>query len=126
LISGIFLSGPPGEILAAWHHYKIQFVFSVEIFIEYICVGQKLAERHPEADVGPILALVILHGEQVAAPPLDEQVCIDSQDDKFFACALAANCSIIISGDKHLQCASGYKGIVVLSPRQFVDKHLAH
>ena len=31
---------------------------------------------------------------------------------------------LVVSGDKALQRASGYKGVTVLSPRQFVDKYL--
>ena len=42
----------------------------------------------------------------------------------FFACALASESKIIISGDKHLLKVSGYEGIDVLKPREFVDSYL--
>jgi predicted nucleic acid-binding protein len=39
-------------------------------------------------------------------------------------CAIASNSKIIISGDKHLLKVSGYQGIKVLKPREFVDSYL--
>ena len=42
LISGIFFSGPPYEILKAWREKRIQFVLSAEIFDEYIRVAEIL------------------------------------------------------------------------------------
>jgi predicted nucleic acid-binding protein len=39
-------------------------------------------------------------------------------------CAIASNSEIIISGDKHLLKVSGYQGITVLKPREFVDSYL--
>jgi predicted nucleic acid-binding protein len=45
-------------------------------------------------------------------------------DDKFLACALASGTQVITSGDKALLKASGYCGIEILRPRQFVEKYL--
>lgn len=73
----------------------------------------------------PVLLLVTLHGEVVSAPALTGPVCDDPTDDKFFACAIAAGCSIIISGDKHLHKAGGYRGVNVVRPREFVESFLA-
>jgi len=125
LISGIFFSGPPYEILNAWRNQQIGLVVSAEILEEYRGVGQRLARKYPGVEVGSFLALVAVHGEFVDAPPLTESVCDDPTDDKFFACAIASGCTIIVSGDKHLHRANGYGGITVLSPRSFVEKYLA-
>jgi predicted nucleic acid-binding protein len=59
------------------------------------------------------------------APALPEPLCTDSDDDKFFACALASGSKLIVSGDKHLLNVSGYKEIEVLKPKVFIDKYLA-
>lgn len=53
-----------------------------------------------------------------------QAVVSDPADDKFFDCALAADCRIIISGDKRMIAASGYKGVEVLRPRSFVETYL--
>ena len=125
LVSGVFFSGPPFEILNAWRNNKVKLVVSAEIMNEYRRVGQRLAGKYPGVEIGPFLALVAVHGEFVEAPPLNEAVCTDSTDDMFFACAIASGCSIIVSGDKHLHLANGYGGIVVIRARAFFDKYLA-
>lgn len=60
----------------------------------------------------------------VAPIPLHEQVCRDSDDDKFLACAIAGKVKCIVSGDKALLNTSGYAGITVMTPRDFVERHL--
>ena len=124
-ISGVFFSGPPFEILNAWRRSEIQLVVSVEILDEYRRVGDRLSTSHPGVDIAPFLRLVAVHGEIVLAPSLAEAVCADPSDDMFFACALAAGCDVIVSGDKHLHRASGYGGVEVLRPREFVERFLA-
>ncbi len=125
LMSGIFFSGPPFEILNAWHDRRIGLVVSAEIMDEYRRVGHRLAHKYPGVEVGSFLALVAVHGEFVYSTALAEPVCDDPTDDKFFACALASGCTIIVSGDKHLHRANGYGGVTVLNPRSFVEKYLA-
>lgn len=50
--------------------------------------------------------------------------CQHRQDDKFFPCALGADCRIIVSGDKQVLAAAGFEGIEVLRPRSFVEVYL--
>ena len=123
-VSGVFFSGPPYQILKAWRDGKIQLVVSPEILDEYRRVGEILAEDHPNIDLKPVLDYVIRNAEVYAAPPLPESVCEDPDDDKFLACALASESTVIVSGDRHLLKVSGYRKIEVLKPRDFVNKHL--
>jgi predicted nucleic acid-binding protein len=51
---------------------------------------------------------------------LDVEVCVDPDDDKFIAYALACGAKLIVSGDKHLLDVTGYRGIEVLKPRTFI------
>ena len=123
-VSGVFFSGPPFQILQAWRDGKIQLVISPEILDEYRRVGEILAEEHPAIDLEPMLEYVIHNAVIFSAPPLPERVCDDPDDDKFFACALASGCNLVVSGDRHLLKVSGYQNIEVLKPRDFLDKHL--
>ncbi len=75
-------------------------------------------------DLDPFLALVVTEGRLFASPALDEDVCEDPADDKFFVCAVASGCRVIVSGDKHLLKATGYHSIEVLRPRAFVESYL--
>ena len=123
-VSGVFFSGPPYQILKAWQSGKFELVASQEILDEYRRVGEILAEEHPNIDLTPILNFVLEHAKIHEPRLLNEPVCEDPDDDKFFACALASGSKVIVSGDKHLLKVSGYEGIYVLKPRDFVDKYL--
>ncbi len=124
LISGIFFSGPPSEILKAWRTGDIQFVLSSEIADEYVKVVKILANDFPGIEINSILTLILTNSEIIQAPSLPHQVCKDPDDDKFLACALAGKCSVIISGDKHLLKSSGYRRIDILTPRIFIERCL--
>ena len=124
-VSGVFFSGPPYQILSAWQAGEFELVVSQEILDEYQRVGEILGEERPKVDLNPILNFVIEHAKVYKPAKLKEPVCEDPDDDKFFACALASGSRVIISGDKHLLKVSGYEGIEVLKPREFVDRFLA-
>ena len=123
-ISGVFFSGPPYKILDAWRDGKVQLVVSREILQEYQRVLETLGEEFPGVDVSGILELLTVKSELIAAPALLEAVCVDPDDDKFLACALAIKVKHIISGDKHLLNVSGYRGVEVVKPRKFIDNYI--
>ena len=124
IISGVYFSGPPYDILDAWRRGRIEFVVSTAILDEYGRVGEQLAEKFPGVQLEAFLGLLTLRARIVNAPPLKENVCSDPDDDKFLACAIASGTRTICSGDKALLKASGYKGITVLNPKDFVVGHL--
>ncbi|MBI3540822.1 MAG: putative toxin-antitoxin system toxin component, PIN family [Deltaproteobacteria bacterium] len=121
LMAGIFWSGPPFEILKRWKMGVIKLVVSPEIIEEYLRVGEELGQDHPGVDVGPILDLVTTSSEICIPSPLPQQVCRDASDDKFIACALSAQADYIVSGDKDLMVVSGYNGMQVVKPKEFLN-----
>ena len=123
-VSGVFFSGPPYQVLNAWQSGEFELVVSQEILDEYRRVGEILAKERPKIDLNPILNFVIEHARVYKSAKLKEPICEDPDDDKFFACALAGGSKIIVSGDKHLLKVSGYEGIEVLKPRDFMDRYL--
>ena len=124
LVSGIFFSGPPAEILRAWSQGKFKLVLSREILDEYTRVSAELADKFPDMDFRRILDLVVVRSEICSPTALPKRVCEDPHDDKFIAAAIDRT-KIIISGDKHLLRVSGYQGVSVLTPRQFVVRYLS-
>jgi len=68
--------------------------------------------------------MVTIHGKFVDTQNIDIAVCEDPDDNKFIECAIASNCKIIVSGDKHLLKFTDYKGITVLNSRNFVERYL--
>lgn len=123
-ISGIFFNGPPSQILKAWEKGGFQVLLSQEILDEYHRVAHELSSKFPSVDILPIIEMVTVHGQFVDTQDLDIVVCEDPDDNKFIECAIAGNCRIIISGDKHLLRLSGYQDIDVLNPRNFVERYL--
>ena len=123
-ISGIFFSGPPSKILHAWKNGLLQIVISKDILEEYQRVAESLTYKYPAIDILPIIELVTIHGKLIKTEGVEENVCIDPDDNKFIECAIAGNIKYIVSGDKHLLSVSGYRGISVLKPKEFVDKIL--
>lgn len=122
-ISGIFFSGPPHQILKAWRDKKIQIVISPEILDEYQRVGGSLATKYPGIEIHPFIELLTARAELISSKNFHVYICEDPDDDKFFACAIASRTKLIISGDKHLLNVSGYQGIKVIRPRQFIDEY---
>ena len=70
-----------------------------------------------------MLTLIAMHAMIVDAPSLLEAVSQDPDDDMFLAAAHASQTRIIVSGDRHLLQVSGWRGIEVLTPRKFLDRH---
>jgi putative PIN family toxin of toxin-antitoxin system len=124
LMSGIFFGGGPGKILHAWQAGQIELAASPEIVEEYVATAEVLSARYASLTLEPILALIVKNSKLWQSPALTEEVCSDRDDDKFLACALASDTKYIVSGDKALRRVSGYRDIIIVNPRQFVDEHL--
>lgn len=123
-ISGIFFAGPPSQILKAIGNQNLQIILSKEIFDEYSRVEKSLSLKFPAINIMSIIELIAIYGEFIDTENFIISACDDPDDDKFLECAMAGQCDIIVSGDKHLLKLSGYRGIAVLSPRKFVDNYL--
>ncbi len=123
-VSGVFFTGPPYLILDAWRHGMVRVVVSPDILDEYRRVGVELSEQYSPVNLQPALDLLAIASENVHSRPLPRQVCRDPDDDKFLACAIAGKAKHVVSGDKALLETSGYAGITVLTPRNFVERYL--
>ncbi len=89
LISGVFFSGLPGRILAAWADGGFELVASVEVLAEYRRVAERLHNRFSTIDIDPILDLVTRETRIVEPAFVPVSACDDPDDLKFLACALA-------------------------------------
>ena len=124
LMSGIFFSGPPYQILKSWQENKIQLVITEKILNEYQRVAKILSNKYPKIEIDNILGLIAIHTEIIDDSNHIVKICEDPDDDIFISCALSCGCKIIVSGDKHLLKISGYENIEVLKPRLFLEKYL--
>ncbi len=124
LISAIFFPGPTSKILVHWRHGDFATVLSEPIIEEYKRVGEIIGSAFPQIDVSKILNLFIMNSEIVDTRKVTITACEDPDDNKFLECAVAGNCEIIVSGDKHLLHLDGYQEIRIVSPGKFVSNYL--
>ncbi|MFQ5741790.1 MAG: putative toxin-antitoxin system toxin component, PIN family [Acidobacteriota bacterium] len=124
LISGIFFSGIPGRILAAWAVGRFDLLATVEILIEYRRVAERLHDEFPAVEVKGILDLITQETRIIEPVSIPATACDDPDDLKFLSCALAGRADYVISGDRALLRASGFQGLRVVTPREFARSHL--
>jgi hypothetical protein len=82
--------------------------------------SQKLKQKNLSA--AEIVARYREIAATVEAAPLEEATLRDPDDTAVLACALAAGANAIISGDADLHALGNYRGILVLSPAQCVQR----
>jgi putative PIN family toxin of toxin-antitoxin system len=125
LVSGIFFKGPPFRIFQIWEKGQIDIVVSHEILEEYRRVIQDLSIQFPHIDISNVFELSTIKANFTLALALHPQLCEDPDDDKFFAAALASKTLISISGDKHLLNKTGFSGITVFKPNNFLERYFS-
>lgn len=54
--------------------------------------------------------------------PLAQSVCRDPDDDWVLATALAGSADLIVTGDSDLLVLGSFQGVVILNPRQFIER----
>jgi len=121
LVSGIFFSGVPGRVLEAWADERFELVLSPAIFDEYLRTCARLAASRSGLEYEAVLATIVGHGTLVADTDLGEAITVDPDDDKFMLCANSAG-AIVVSGDSDLLDVSGWQGVEVLRPRDFLRR----
>ncbi len=76
-------------------------------------------------EIGPAtrvaLAAYVELCEFVKPEPLDDRVCRDKSDDVVLATGLAGKADVIVTGNNDLLVLKKFRGIRVLSPRQFLE-----
>jgi uncharacterized protein len=74
-----------------------------------------------DPDELPLLRQLHEEAEIVAPVRLDERVCRDKGDDMVLASAIAGKADVIVTGDEDLLVLKKFRGIKILSPRQFLE-----
>jgi len=119
LVSGIFFGGPPRAVLDAWAEDRFELLVSPSIFDEYVRTCERLGASHQGLEYHSVLATIVGRGHLVPDAAASGSITDDPDDDKFMLCA-RANAAIIVSGDKHLLEVSGWEGVRVMRPHDFL------
>lgn len=115
-------AGTPRKIIDLWKDGPIVLCLCAGIIEEYIEVLSRLG-LEGESELEELLEVFRrkVHIHFVAIDRQIKAVAADPEDDKFLECALSAQASLIVSGDKHLLNLKSYKDIRVVSPSQFIS-----
>lgn len=121
VISSIFWKNSnPHKIVLLAIEQKIQNFTSQDMITELAKVLMsdfKQPEEFVERQVDLLLAYSEITEPQTKVKAVPE----DPKDNMVVECALSANADYIITGDNHLLKLKEYKGIKILTPREFLD-----
>jgi uncharacterized protein len=119
-VSALHVGGVAGEVLAGARAGQFQLFISHLILqeLERVLVGKlKWAPGRAKEAISAVrtLATLVIPTEPVAA------IANDDPDNRILECALRAEAQMIVTGDRLLQALGSFRGIPVVSPRQFID-----
>ncbi len=124
LVSGLLsAAGPPGRIVEAALAGHLELVFDEAIRQEYEEVLRRPELALPPGRVDVLLATIDEFGRRVAAVPPWSTRLPDPNDGMFLAVA-AATASVVVTGNIRHFPSRCRGGVVVLTPRQFVESHI--
>jgi putative PIN family toxin of toxin-antitoxin system len=119
-----FFGGYPRRIIDLWKTGTITLCLTNAIIEEYVDVLRRM-----ELDAQELGELLDLFKKQVnccfTAHTIGLKICEDRDDDKFIEAAVSLNAKYIISGDRHLKSLAKFADILILSPREFIEKRMA-
>lgn len=116
--------GFPGRILTAAFDGRISLIVSAKLLSEYSDVVRRphiirkyrtISER-----IQDTLIFLVLDTVHVSGIPTARIVLQDPKDDFIIASAVEGKARYIVSGDEHLLNLGQYRGVKILSPRDFV------
>lgn len=116
-----FFGGNPKKIIDLWKNGKITLCVSDKILDEYVSVLTRLGLDTKAVEELLALFKKGFNMEFAFKTPELHVVEADPEDNKFIECAVALKCFYIVSGDKHLKNIKSYKGIKILSPKEFLE-----
>ena len=126
LVSGLLsATGPPGRIVEAALAGYVQLVFDVAIRREYEDVLRRPELSLPPRRVDDLFATIDEFGRRVEAVPRWSTGLPDPNDGVFLAVA-AATANVLVTGNTRHFPQRCRGGVVVLTPRQFVDRLIRH
>lgn len=121
IISALFWRGAPFIILKRSIKGDFLFLTSPAILKE---VKRKLISKFkvPKDKTEEYLKILIINSEIIIPQKKLRVVKDDPSDDKIIECAFEGKADFIVSGDIHLKRLKSYKGIKIVSPKEFLKK----
>ncbi len=120
LISASFWKGNPYKVLRKCIDMEIEIFCSQEILDEYARVLKIDFEMY-ENEI--LFRINFFLGAMILAYPKEEisEIKEDESDNRILELAVESGSKIIVSGDKHLLSVKEFRGIKILSAKEFLD-----
>lgn len=119
--------GLPAQVLHAWREGRYMLVTSPPIVAEIVEVleSPRISKKYliGQEDIEHLVDL--LKTDTILVPgraAVKGSVPPDPRDEMFLACAIDANADCIVSGDRHLLDLQTYRGIPILTVKEFAEK----
>jgi putative PIN family toxin of toxin-antitoxin system len=121
--SASFWRGPPFDCLRAWVQRRCEAVVSPPLLAEYHETILELKLEYPTRSFVPWAELLTESAALVFPSDRATGATADPDDEMILECALAAEASFIVSGDKrHLLALRQFRGIPIVSPGDFLRR----
>lgn len=121
-VSGFLFGGNPGKVLTLLGNQRVTLAISPEI--EHELISKLDAFSVPEALLGELKELIDERAMRVV-PRATARMSRDLLDNMFLSAAAEAHADAIITGDKDLLSLHSYRGIPIVTPRQFLENKRA-
>lgn len=125
LVSAILTPrGETANVLRAWRDEQFQLVVSTAILAEIgrVLLYPKLKKRHGwngaivQQFLDDLSAVSITTPGELHVTVVAE----DPSDNRYVECAVEGDADVIVSGDHHLRDVGSYRGIPILSVKEFL------
>lgn len=123
VISGLFFGGYPRKVIESVIEDLCIAYASSSIIIEYNKVIQRIViDKKNQIDI----SLYDDYLAKIEIIPSEAKVEIsrDIDDNKFIECAMDSNSLYVISGDQDLLVIKEYKGIQIITAKEFCEMYL--
>jgi uncharacterized protein len=123
LVSALLFSGLPSCLVPLWQSRQILPLVSRPVLQEYLRVLAYPKFDLSRSEIRGLLDEEFLPFADVVLATRRLAVVRDQEDNKFLECGLAGGATHVITGDKDLLILDPFRGIRILTPRQFLDQH---
>jgi putative PIN family toxin of toxin-antitoxin system len=113
----------PGAIVRRWRAGRFELVVSPDILTELSRTFAKpyYTARRSRAQIAAAVQLVSAEATVVVPTVVVSGVATHPEDDRVLAAAVSARVDYLVTGDRQLRRLGSYRGVRILSPREFLD-----
>ncbi len=120
VVSGIFWSGTPSQVLEAWMDDRFEWVLSEPILSEYTEVLHRITPKAKKPSLSEEWLFLIRSHTHYCEPNSHFKICRDPKDNKYLDCAFSGDVQALVSGDEDLLSLKSNFPIKILSPKEFL------